>query len=203
MAKPASANEETTPTAAKSQKLAGPTSSDTDIDAVIAKTIALAARNGVEDLHVAGAFSDRQAPSLNRRIRGRIYELLVATRRRDLSRDTEPLTMYVDDLAQGHKGGHAVAALQGAVGRAVDDFAAAEAIDTATATKLRKAAIKGAVEGYKTVTRLSLSRSKDEERDHFAVEFWLRSIPSYWEEPVVSPEFQKLLDASAHDRRAS
>jgi hypothetical protein len=171
-------------------------STDTDIDAVIAKVIALAARNGVEDLHAAGAFSDRQAPSLNRRLRGRVYELLLATRERDPRQD-DPFAAYVDDLADGHKGGHAVAALQGTVARAVNDFAAAEAIDTATATKLRKAAIKGAVEAYKTVTRLSLGRSKDEERDRLAVEFWLRSIPSYWEEPVVSPEFQKLLDTSA------
>jgi hypothetical protein len=170
---------------------------DLDFHAVLAKMIALAARNGIEDLHAAGAFSDRQAPSLNRRIRGRIYELLVATRRNDLSRDDDPLTKYVDDLAQGHRGGRVVAALQGAVARAVDDFAAAEAIDTATATKLRQAAIKGAVEAYKTVNRVSFGKSKDEERDRFAVEFWLRSVPSYWEEPVVSPEFQKLLDTLA------
>jgi hypothetical protein len=76
----------------------------------------------------------------------------------------------------------------------VDDFAAIEAIDPTTATKLRKAAIKGAVEAYKTVNSVSLGRSKNEERDRFAVEWWLRSVPSYWEDPEVSPEFQKLLD---------
>lgn len=164
---------------------------NTDFEVATAKVIALAARNGVEDLHAAGAFSDRQAPALNRRIRGRIYELLLAR-----SRDGDPLTKYADDLAQGHKGGHTIAALQGAVARAVDAFIAAEGIDPATGDKLRKAAIKGAVEAYKTVVRLSLGRSKDERRDSFAVEFWLRSIPSYWEEPEVRPEFQKLLDGS-------
>lgn len=170
---------------------------DTDIDIVIAKVIAVAARNSVEDLHVDGAFSDRQAPSLNRRIRGRIYELLIARRHGNPSRDNDPLTQYVDDLAQGHSGGRTIAALQGAVARAVGDFAAAEAIDAATATKLRKAAVKGAVEAHNTVTRLSLGRSKDEEHDRFAVEFWLRSVPSYWEEPVVSREFQQMLNRSA------
>lgn len=164
------------------------------IEAATAKMFALAARNGVEDLHVAGAFSDRQAPSLNRRIRGRIYELLIATRRGHSIPGNSPFTKYVDDLAEHHNGGRGVAALQGAVARAVDDFAAAEALDAVTATKLRTAAIKGAVEAYKTVNRLNLGRSKNEERDRFAVEFWLRSIPLYWENPEVSPEFQTLLD---------
>jgi hypothetical protein len=164
-----------------------------DFEVILAKMIALAARNGVEDLHANGAFSDRQAPALNRRIRGHIYELLIATHRRDYSRDDDPFGKYIDDLAQSHRGGQVIAALQGAVGRAVDDFAAAEAIDSATATKLRKAAIKGAVEAYRTVNSVSLGRSKNEERDRFAVDWWLRSIPDYWEEPEVSPEFQRLL----------
>lgn len=167
-----------------------------DFEVVLAKMIALAARNGVEDLHAAGAFSDQQAPALNRRIRGSVYELLLATHRRDYRRGDDPLGQYINDLAHGHRGGQTVAALQGAVARAVEDFTAAEAIDTTTATKLRKAAIKGAVEAYKTVTRLSLGRSKDEEYDRFAVDFWLRSIPSYWEEPEVSPAFQKMLDGT-------
>jgi hypothetical protein len=170
--------------------------SEPDFEVVLAKMIALASRNGVEDLHAAGAFSDQQAPALNRRIRGSVYELLLATHRRDYRRDDDPLGQYINDLAHGHRGGQTVAALQGAVARAVEDFTAAEAIDTTTATKLRKAAIKGAVEAYKTVTRLSLGRSKDEEHDRFAVDFWLRSIPSYWEEPEVSPAFQKMLDGT-------
>lgn len=185
----------TKPTPSQKPGSDGAISSEQDVDAVTAKMIALAARNGVETLHVDGAFSDRQAPSLNRRIRGRIYELLIARRHGDPSRDNDPLTQYVDDLAQGHSGGRTIAALQGAVARAVDDFASDQAIDSATATKLRKAAVKAAVEAHKTVTRLSLGRSKDEEHDRFAVEFWLRSIPSYWEEPAVSPEFQKMIDS--------
>lgn len=52
----------------------GPGDENADFDVVIATMIALAARNGVEDLHAAGAFSDEQAQALNRRIRGRIYE---------------------------------------------------------------------------------------------------------------------------------
>jgi hypothetical protein len=164
-----------------------PGDAGTDFDAVIAKMIALAARNDVEDLHAEGAFSDRQAPALNRLLRGRIYELLLAMRRGVPSRNDDPLSNYINALADGNKGGRAVAALQGAVGRAIEDFAAAEGIDPATTERLRNEAIKGAVEAHKTATRLSLGRSKDEEKDSFAVAFWLQSIPDYWEEPEVSP----------------
>jgi hypothetical protein len=175
---------------------------DTDFDAVLAKMIALAARDGVEDLHADGAFSDQQAPALNRRLRGRIYELLIAARLRDPGRRHDPFAEYMDDLAGGYMGGLATAALQGAVARAVDDFAAAEVVDSETARKLREAAVKAALVAYKTVDRLNRSKPKNE-RDRRAVEYWLMRIPSYWEEPVVSPEFQKMLNRSAHDRLAS
>jgi hypothetical protein len=175
---------------------------DTDFDATLAKMIALAARDGVEDLHADGAFSDQQAPSLNRRLRGQVYELLIATRHRDPGRRHDPFAEYVHDLAHGHRGGLATAALQGAIARAVVDFAAAEAVDGDTARKLREAAVKAALVAYKTVDRLNRSKPKNE-RDRRAAEYWLMRVPSYWEEPVVSPEFQKLLNRSAHDRPAS
>jgi len=168
---------------------------DINNDAVLAKVIALAARNGVEDLHAAGVFSDRQAPSLNRRLRSRVYELLIATRHRDSSRRRDPFTAYVDDLAHGYTGSHITAALQGAIARAVDEFAAAEAIDPDTARQLREAATKGALTAYKTVGRVSRGRPKDE-HDQQAVQFWLMSIPKHWEEPVLSPEFKAMLYSS-------
>src|SRR5450759_482630 len=168
--------------------------SDIDADILSAKTIALAARNGVEDLHAAGAFSDQQAPSLNRRIRARIYEVLLARRLSQPGSTHDPFARYIADLTQGQKGGRGIAALQAAVARAVDDFSASEAIDDATAKELREAAIDGAVEAYRVVTRLGLGRSKNEEHDRRALYFWLMSVPDYWEKPEVSPEFQKLLD---------
>jgi hypothetical protein len=61
---------------------------------------------------------------------------------------------------------------------------------------LREAAIKGALVAHKTVGRVSRGRPKDE-HDQRAVQFWLNSIPEDWEEPVVSPEFQALLDSTA------
>lgn len=170
--------------------------SEVDNDALFAKVIALAARNGVEDLHAAGAFTDRQAPSLNCRLRGRVYEVLVASRYRDSSRRRDPITAYVDSLASEYAGSRAKAALQGAIARAVDEFAVAETIDPDVARQLREAAIKGALTAYKTVSRLSRGKSKDEDRVRSDVEFWLKSIPDYWVEPTVSPEFQKLLDSA-------
>lgn len=164
-----------------------------DGEVVVAKVIALAARNGVEDLHAAGAFSDQQAPALNRRLRGRIYELLLATRHRDSTRAHDPFTAYVDDLADGHAGSHISAALQGAVARAVDEFAAAETIGPDIARQLREAAIKGALVAHKTIGRVS--RGKPKEHDEQAVQFWLISIPDYWEEPDLSPEFEEMLDS--------
>jgi hypothetical protein len=165
------------------------------LDDIDAKVIALAARNGVEDLHTTDAFSDRQAPSLNRRLRGQVYELLIATRHRDSSRRRDPFTVYVDDLAHGYAGSHITAAIQGAIARAVDEFAAAEAIDPDATRQLQQAAIKGALVAYKTVGRVSRGRPKDE-HDQQAVQFWLMSSPEDWEEPVLSPEFQRLLDSN-------
>src|ERR1700689_780857 len=72
-----------------------------DLDAMWAKLIALGARNGTEDLHVAGAFSDRQAPALNRCLRGRIYEVLIALRRLDSDQADDPYRRYLEDLGAG------------------------------------------------------------------------------------------------------
>ena len=174
---------------------------DTNFDAAAAEMLTLAARNGVEDLHMAGVFSDQQAPSLHRRIRTQIYELLIATRCGHLSRGNNPFLQYVDNLAENQKGGRGVAALQGAVARAVDDFAAAEALDPATATKLRNAAINGAVNAYKTITRLNLGRSKDEEQDRLAVDFWVRSIAPYWEEPGSALSSKSCSTSVNHEAR--
>lgn len=82
------------------------TSTDADTNVVIAKLIALAARNGVEDLHAKGAFSDRQAPALNRLLRGWIYEFFLATSRSEVA-----FVRFVDELAEGQRGGRSVVAL--------------------------------------------------------------------------------------------
>lgn len=164
--------------------------SEQDADAIFAKMIAVAARNGVEDLHTDGAFSDQQAPALNRRVRGRIYEVLIAVRRGDLSRDDDLFTDYLWKLAGDHQRDLARAAVQGAVAKAVDEFAGVETIDSDIARQLRQAAIKEALFAFETL--LQLHRGDPEARKDVA--YWLWLVPDYWEEPVVSPEFQTVLD---------
>jgi hypothetical protein len=83
------------------------------------KVIALAARNGVEGLHAQGAFSDEQAPALNRRLRGYAYEVLIAIRRLDASRDDDRFTAYLLDLIDDWEQDPLGAALGRAVASAV------------------------------------------------------------------------------------
>ena len=83
--------------------------------------------------------------------------------------------------------------MRGAVATAVDEFATAEKINRPTAAKLRQAAAKAAAEAFQTIRRLGTGRSRHQERDRFALNWWLGSIPDYWEEPEVSDEFRDLL----------
>lgn len=151
---------------------------DVDQDAVFAKMIALAVRNSVEDLHANGAFSDRQAPGLNRRIRGRVYEVLIAIHRGDLGRDDDPFTIYLSSLAGDYDDEIAHAALQGAVARAVQEFATAEAIDQYVARELQEVAVNEALIAFKTLLRLHLGEAKPQRQ----IAYWLQTVPSYWEE---------------------
>ncbi len=165
---------------------------DIDQDAVFAKMIALAARNGVEDLHANGAFSNRQAPALNRRIRGRVYEVLIAIQRGDLGRDDNPFTAYLSSLAGDYDDELAHAALQGAVARAVQEFATAEAIDQDVARKLQEAAVNEALFAFEMLLRLHRGEVEPQRQ----IAYWLQMVPSYWEDPEVSPEFQTVLDGT-------
>jgi hypothetical protein len=167
-------------------------SEDPSPDAIIAMVIALAARNSVEDLHTSGAFADAQAPALNRRLRGRICEVLIALRR---SHDSPDCDRFIDNIAIGN-GGRGVRAVRGAVAEAIGEFSAAEAIDAETTDKLRRAATKGATDAYRTLNSLALGRSKDADHDRFALNFWLSSIPPYWEPPEIRPEVEALVTRS-------
>lgn len=62
-------------------------SGDDAQDRMWAKLLALGVRNGVEDLHASGAFTDDQAPAFNRLVRDRVYEALAVLR---AAGDTEP-----------------------------------------------------------------------------------------------------------------
>ncbi len=62
--------------------------------------IAMAARNWMEDLHVTGAFSDAQAPALNRRVRDRTYTVELALLRTDRSNPDHALVELLEGQAR-------------------------------------------------------------------------------------------------------
>jgi hypothetical protein len=157
-----------------------------DLEAMWAKLIALGARNGTEDLHVAGVFSDRQAPALNRRLRGRTYEALIALSRLDPDRADDPYRHYLQDLAAGSSREPTQAAVAGAVARAVEDYAAAENADAATAAALAETAIDGALNHLDALWQF------DDTNMQRSLAFFISAIPMYWEHPQVSPEFRAL-----------
>jgi hypothetical protein len=159
-----------------------------DLDVMWAKLIALGARNGVEDLHVAGAFSDRQAPALNRRLRGRIYEVLVALRRLEPDRADGPYRRYLQDLVAGSSLEPTQAAIAGAVTRAIKDYAAAERVDAAAAADLTKTGIGGALNHLDAIMQLEDTKMQR------ALAFFVSAIPLYWKHPQVSSEFQAIMD---------
>jgi hypothetical protein len=125
-------------------------------------------------------------------MRSRIYEVLIAVRRGDLSQDDDLFTDYLWKLAGDHGGDVARAAVQGAVATAVDEFAEVETINPDVAGQLRQAAIKEALVAFETL--LELHRGDPEARKDVA--YWLWLVPDSWEEPVVSPEFQAVLDTA-------
>ncbi|MGD0454006.1 MAG: hypothetical protein ABSB69_10450 [Solirubrobacteraceae bacterium] len=167
-----------------------------DLDAMWAKLIALGARNGTEDLHVAGVFSDRQAPALNRRLRARVYEVLIALRRLDPDQADDPYRRYLQHLAAGSGLEPTQAAIAVAVERAVKDYAAAEGVDAPTAAALTEAGIDGALNHLEAVWQL------DDTNMQRALAFFVSAIPIYWEHPQVSPEFQALLEGRPQSRIA-
>jgi hypothetical protein len=162
-----------------------------DHDDLWAKVIALGARNGVEDLHANGAFSDAQAPALNRRMRSAVYELLVAMRALGTTADDAPLVEFLATRMEEWDDDPLVATLPGALGEAVHDFAAEADIAPSVADKLEAAAVAGAHEAAELY-----ANAGDPEKLQ-GVGFLVPSIPEYWEPPDVGPEQKALLDRAA------
>jgi hypothetical protein len=161
-----------------------------DFAAWAALVIGMSTRNAVEDLHAAGAFSDRQAPAFNRGIRNRAYEVLLALQALAETGYDDRLVEFLDDHAarDGQKGEaiDPLAAMRGAIGSAVRDFAQAERVPKATADELETAAVDGATDAFKALRSLDKPKSMD------AVIYLGTSIPSYWELPEVAPERREL-----------
>jgi hypothetical protein len=164
-----------------------------DSDAVMAMVIAMAARNGVEDLHAEGVFGDAQAPRFNRLVRGRVYEALLALRYRE-SRDGPLFADYFAELLTQAGAiadpDEAVGAdvLRAAVTLAVAEFAMAEGITGSASSALERAA----VEAASTYAIEPLRTSTDpESKRQLAFLAWM--VPTYWEPPEIREEFAALL----------
>jgi hypothetical protein len=136
-------------------------------------TIAMSARNWVEDLHAAGSFSDAQAPGLNRRLRNRAYEVLLALEHFDHG-PTDPLAGFLVRRAEldGQTGLEIepIAALRGAIREAVRDFARVEQMPASTAQKLEEAA------DLQTIT---------EQTSAMQISYLIGMVPRYWELPTI------------------
>jgi hypothetical protein len=174
-----------------------PEASD-DFAAWAALVIGMSTRNAVEDLHAAGAFSDRQAPAFNRGIRDRAYEVLLALQALAETGYDDRLIEFLDDHAarNGQTDGETIdplAAMCGAIRGAVRDFAEAEHVPKATADKLETAAVAGTTEAFKAL------RSLDKPASAEAVSYLARLIPSYWELPEVAPERRTLFGLFSED----
>lgn len=167
----------------------GPESGD-EFSVLAAMTIGMSARNAVETLHTNGAFSDKQAPALNRRLRNRAYEVLLAVRLLGETGYDDRLAEFIADRAalDGQTGEaiDPIAAMRGAIRAAVRDFAEAEHLQKRTAKALETAAVDGATAAFKALRSLD---KKDSAR-HISYLAWM--IPPYWELPEVAPELREL-----------
>ncbi len=160
-------------------------------------TIAMAARNAVEDLHTDGAFSDKQAPALNRRLRDRAYEVMFAVQAlAETGHDDQLAEFLTDRAAQDGKTGETIepiAALRGAIRAAVRDFAKVEQLAATVAESLEAAAVDGATDVFKALQSLDKLKSAQE------VSYLARLIPPYWELPEVAPELREMFGLTATD----
>jgi hypothetical protein len=158
-----------------------------DESASLALVFAMAARNAVEDLHVAGAFSDRQAPTLNRLIRSTLFELLLA--RNEVWRDSaSPYRRYLAGRVNeaGESGDDLESVVRAAIVLAIRDYAVAVGLDSSTERALAEAASTGAVD-YAVQPLVTYRRSKSRQQ----LAYLARMIPSYWEPPELSDAFKE------------
>ncbi len=166
-----------------------------DHAALWAKTIALAARNAVEDLHAQGAFTDEQAPALNRRLRDHAYEALIAIRWVGRDQDEDAFTACLLDLIDDWEHDPLRAALRSAITNAVREFADAKGFDAETAMRLEHAAVDGALEVVDLYDRLG------EREARWQLAFLISSIPSYWEPPQLKASLRMMLEDARAVRR--
>jgi hypothetical protein len=174
----------------------GPASGD-EFSVLAAMTIAMSARNAVEDLHVAGVFSDKQAPALNRRLRNRAYEVLFAVQALADTGHDDQLAEFLADRAaldgQTEEAIEPIAALRGAIRAAVRDFAHAEHLPAAVAKELEATAVDGAARAFQCWQTIEAPHSTAQ------ISYLAHLIPGYWELPEVAPELRDMFGLAPTD----
>jgi hypothetical protein len=147
-------------------------------------------RNGVEELHSEGAFDDVQAPQLNGLVRAHIYEALVAL---DLA-GTDGISgnaaqdwlyengdLSLEDPLEG--------VLPQAVVRAIDFFC--DSCDASS--KVSAELIAAGTAGLRETLELLRRAQSEDTKAETELGFLMMMIPSYWEEPELSPGFRERL----------
>lgn len=169
----------------------GPASRD-EMAVLSAMVIAMAARNAVEDLHASGAFSNAQAPSLNRRVRNRVYAVTLALQRLDRHHPDPGLLQLIEDQARidspaldPASGIDPDTAIAGAIKGAIREFALAEAIPADIATELEQAATRWAIDTLHDLQHIAQPKS----RRQIAGLAWM--LPRSWELPEIEPNLHK------------
>lgn len=160
--------------------------------------IAMAARNAVEDLHAGGAFTDRQAPALNRRLRNRVYAVTLALLRLDRDQPDAGLVALIEDQARiddptldGSPGIEPDAAVAGAIRGAIREFARAEAITPGVTAELEQAAVSWGIAALHGLQHLERPKSGRQ----VSGLAWM--VPSYWEMPAIEPKLRRYFAPSA------
>lgn len=149
----------------------------------MAKLFALAVRNGVEDLHSTGAFSDAQAPTFNRLVRNRFFEaLLVLEAARDADPES-PLMKWAAERFDTEAPDGLSAVLPDACVDAISEFGETFELDGDVVDEL----IEDALESLGD----AIDRFKRQEVETFSL--LLASIPLYWEEPQASTDLLERL----------
>lgn len=110
-----------------------------DVAAQHAVLAAVLVRNGVEDLHAAGAFDDRQAPILNRLVRQEMLQACTSAQTGGAAHE-DYLLELAEDASEDACDDFRLLCLPGAAARAVWAFAEGERLDDHTAEALSGAA---------------------------------------------------------------
>lgn len=157
-------------------------SGDDAQDRMWAELLALGVRNGVEDLHASGAFTDDQAPAFNRLVRDRVYEALAVLRAAGDAEPDDPMMDWVVEHFDPEADDGLSAAAPNACEDAIEAFAAEHGLGDDATAELVEAGLAGL---YETIDYFLRLGDEDALR---ALTFMLLSLPDYWEEPQLRPE---------------